>query len=55
MVEDEDNNEYFRDNFVVDVIAEKEQDKASMPRRKNNNKEDSDEDNDSDKTKGRKR
>ena len=54
--EDEDNNKYFRDDFVVDNSADKEEDEASMPRRrKNDNLEDSDKDNNSNELKGRKR
>ena len=56
LVEDEDSNKYFGDEFVVDDVAEVEEDKASMPSRlKNDDLEDSDKYNDSDESKGRKR
>ena len=57
--EDEDNNEYVRDDFMVDGGAGEEEDEASMPLgRKNDDLDDSDEDDDEDdddESKGRKR
>ena len=34
--EDKDNNEYSKDNFMVDDGAEEEEDEVSMPRHRNN-------------------